>query len=335
MSTDSPQQCGPERGVAPAIRFEHLACVYDSDREFLEMAVPFLEAGLSAGRPVLAVTTAANLELIGDTLGTRGSEVDYAESAFFGRRPPQRIAAFHRYWQQRAGAGGGRIAILAEPVWTGRPARDVTAWARMESALNVALADTTISMICPYDSRNADPAIVAGARATHPAAIDGTRVIASADYADPEDFALACEDPPLAQPPDGATSYYFNGYLRGLRQYVASRAAAHGLPPERAALLVQAAAEAASYLKHQASGTAAVRIWEQPGTVVVDFRQEHSPAADPFLGLRPATLRPRPGDGLWLTAQLCERTEIRTVDGTTTIRLHVPSRHNQEPTIAA
>jgi hypothetical protein len=37
--------------------FEHLACLYDTGREFLAMALPFLEAGLSNGEPVLAVTT--------------------------------------------------------------------------------------------------------------------------------------------------------------------------------------------------------------------------------------------------------------------------------------
>jgi hypothetical protein len=82
--------------------FGHQACIYGSDRQFLEIALPFLESGLSNGEPVLAVTTTANLELISSALGKRG-DVDYAESAFFGRRPPQRVAAFHRYWRRHPG----------------------------------------------------------------------------------------------------------------------------------------------------------------------------------------------------------------------------------------
>ena len=85
---------------------EHWACVYDDDQQLLQTAVPFLAGGLAAGEPVLAVTSRANLELIGAALGERAGEVDYAESAFFGRRPPQRVAAFYRYWARHAGDGG-------------------------------------------------------------------------------------------------------------------------------------------------------------------------------------------------------------------------------------
>ncbi len=79
--------------------FEHQAGIYGSDREFLEMALPFLESGLSNGEPVLAVTTPANLELISSALGERGGDVDYAESAFFGRP---------------AATAGGRLPPLLE-----------------------------------------------------------------------------------------------------------------------------------------------------------------------------------------------------------------------------
>ena len=44
-----------------ATTFEHRACVYGSDRQFLEMALPFLETGLANGEPVLAVTTRPTL----------------------------------------------------------------------------------------------------------------------------------------------------------------------------------------------------------------------------------------------------------------------------------
>jgi len=82
--------------------FQHWACVYDDDQQLVDTAAPFLAAGLAAGQPVLAVTTRANLELIGAAMGERAGDVDYAESAFFGRRPPQRVAAFYRYWTNRA-----------------------------------------------------------------------------------------------------------------------------------------------------------------------------------------------------------------------------------------
>ena len=314
-----------------AATFEHRACLYGSDRQFLEMALPFLETGLANGEPVLAVTTPANLELISSALGARADDVDYAESAFFGRRPPQRIAAFHRYWQRHGPRrDGGQVRILAEPVWTGRSAREIAAWKRMESALNVALAEAGIFMICPYDTRITGPGIIESARRTHPALAQGPDATASPDYADPVAFATESYARPLPEPPDEAASFEFSGNLRSLRQFVARRAAAHGLAEDRAGLLVQAAGEVGTYLKYLDRGHVAVRTWEQAGAVMCDFSQPVASIRDPFLGLRPAGLKARPGDGLWLTSQICDWMDISSGRGGGTIRLQVPGRHNEE-----
>ncbi|MBT2392942.1 hypothetical protein J7E87_26785 [Streptomyces sp. ISL-1] len=50
------------------------------------MAVPFAEEGLTAGEPVLAVTTAANIQLLRDALGQWAGALDTADTAYFGRR---------------------------------------------------------------------------------------------------------------------------------------------------------------------------------------------------------------------------------------------------------
>ena len=325
---------------------EHWACVYDDDQQLLQTAVPFLAGGLAAGEPVLAVTSRANLELIGAALGERAGEVDYAESAFFGRRPPQRVAAFYRYWARHAGDGGDggegtrssgggtrdgtRVRILAEPVWSGRSAREVAAWTRMESALNVALAPASISMICPYDTRTLDPGIIADALRTHPARIAGPALSPSAEFTDPAQFVRSCDTGPLAQPPAGVAQFGFDGGLRALRQFIASRADAYGVAGDRAELLILAVSEVGGYLKNQGPGTAAVRAWEQPGAVVCDFRQPGTSISDPFLGLRPASLKPGAGDGLWLANQICDWMEIRSGAEGCVIQLQVPSRRDQE-----
>jgi hypothetical protein len=311
--------------------FQHQACIYHSDQQFLQMAVPFVQEGLARGEPVLTVTTPANLELVSSALGAQGGEVDYAESAYFGRRPPQRVAAFHRYWKRHAaGRHGGQVRVIAEPVWAGRSAREIAAWTRMEAALNVTLADTSIFMICPYDTRIVSPGIIADSARTHPARMDGSRSSMSPDYADPAAFARSCDAGLLPAPPAGAAAFRFEGNLRGLRQFIACRAAAHGLSRDRAAMLVQAGGEVGSYLKGGAALSATVRTWEQPGAVVCDFCQPLGRISDPFLGLRPAELEPASGDGLWLSSQICDLIEIRSAAGGCTIRLQVPSRRNEE-----
>jgi hypothetical protein len=310
---------------------EHWACIYDDDSQFLETVLPFLADGLTLGEPVLAVTTPANLELLGAALGERSAEVDYAESAFFGRRPPRRVAAFYRYWKGSQGnSQGGRVRILAEPVWAGRSAREITAWTRMEAALNVTLAPTSISMICPYDARTTDASILDDALRTHPGQVAGSRCSPSAQYSDPAAFARSCDTGPLARPPDGAETFGFDGDLRGLRRFIVGAAGAHGLTGDRADMLVLAVSEVGAYLKSRWPASATVRTWEQPGAIVCDFRQPGASITDPFLGLRPAELVPGDGDGLWLANQICDWLDIRSDPAGSTIQLEVPSSHDQE-----
>jgi hypothetical protein len=200
----------------------------------------------------------------------------------------------------------------------------------MESALNVALAPASISMICPYDTRTLDPGIVADAFRTHPARITGSDLSASAEFADPAQFVRSCDTGPLAQPPAGAAEFGFDGSLRALRRFIASRVDAYGVAGDRAEMLILAVSEVGAYLKNQGPGTAAVRAWEQPGAVVCDFRQPGTSITDPFLGLRPASLEPGAGDGLWLANQICDWMEIRSGAEGCAIQLQVPSRHDQE-----
>lgn len=226
----------------------HQAALYDSDEAFLAMAVPFVTDGLACGEPVMVTTTSANLELLAEALGPRGTEVDYAESAYFGRRTAQRATGFIRYWRRGATGPSSRVRILAEPVWAGRSARDVLSWKRMESALNVALADTGVWMICPYDTRVLSPDVVAAARRTHPAlTVDGRVCGRSPDYADPAAFIAWCDEAPLPAAPDGAAALT-SGSLISLRRFVEDRGRAHGLSPERSALFAVAAYEAAAHL---------------------------------------------------------------------------------------
>ncbi len=312
--------------------FVHQACIYDSGEEFLAMAIPFVRAGLVLDEPVLVATTAANLQLLGDALSADADQIDFAETAYFGRRPPQRVAAFHRYWQRHATSYHRHVRILAEPVWAGRSDRQVRAWQRMESALNVVLLGTNIWMICPYDARTVDQAILRAARQTHPSRVDGRQIRPSGEFVDPVAFARACDATPLPNPPADTPLFPVTSVadLAGVRRFVSTRAAAHGLSGERVKLLVYAASEVAGYLLEQDSERLKISLWMSVGQIVCQITAHAGQAGDAFAGLRPPALEYQPGDGLWLAQQVCELLEVRVNRAGCTIHLQVHGPHAEE-----
>jgi hypothetical protein len=302
----------------------HQAALYGSDAEFLAMAVPFVRDGLDGGEPVLVTTTSGNLTLLGEALGDDAGRVDYAESAYFGRRTALRATGFLRYWQRNA--GHERVRILAEPVWAGRSSRDVLAWKRMESGLNLILEGTGIWMICPYDTRTAGAGIVADAMRTHPSlSADGRRIGASPTYADPVTFIGECDAAPLPEAPATAVSASL-GDLQSVRRFVTEQAARRGLTGERVTMLALAAHEASRYLETPLTA----RMWETFGALVCDLRADREIADGPLAGFTPPGLEERPDDRLWVARQICDYVDIRAGGGSCVVRLQTATWRLQE-----
>ncbi|MFI6513843.1 anti-sigma factor RsbA family regulatory protein [Streptosporangium sp. NPDC050855] len=352
--------------VHAAGSFAHQAAIHDSDERFLAVALPFVRDGLAQGDPVMVTTTPANLELLADALGRDGRLVDYAETAFLGRRTVERATAFHRYWQRRGPEAprGGHVRILAEPVWTGRAPADVRAWQRMEAALNLLLRGTNIWMICPYDARTAASGVLAAARRTHPwLCEDGAVAVPCPEYADPAAFIAECDAVPLPQPPaDSAVARVET--LHALRTFVSGQASFLGLNRDRAALLAVAAHEVAAALGPPVT----VRLWERLGAIVCQLDRRGGRICDPVAGLRPPGSPAGPaaafsagpsapsaasgtgpagsatgavagsaigpaadsGDGMWIARQLCDRLDIHHDLGGCVVQLRVPSARAEE-----
>jgi MEDS: MEthanogen/methylotroph, DcmR Sensory domain len=303
----------------------HQCCLYGSDAEFVTMAVPFVGDGLARGEPVLVATTSANLELLRDAMGEEADNVDYAESAYFGRRPPQWAAAIHRYWDQH---GGSAVRVIAEPVWTGRSHREVEAWQRMEAGVNVVLADADIRLICPYDTRIVELGIVDDARRTHPEFVTGSEIRPSADFMAPADFART-----HATAGTEAVSgdfYRFDGDLGAVRRYVLDKATPL-LPDEDAvATFGIAVGESITYLLR--NGISGLSVWVRPsaGRVVCTLRGDRPLPVQPFVGFRPPGQELADGDGLRLTNQICEWLDVSSDQTGCVVELAVPGHRAAE-----
>ncbi|MBT2529117.1 MEDS domain-containing protein [Streptomyces sp. ISL-99] len=310
--------------------FVHHASLYDGDEAFLAMALPFAEEGLDAGEPVLAATTPANIELLRDALGARAHALDTAETAYFGRRPVERVSSFLRYVNRRH-VRGRRTRIIAEPLWAGKSARQIAEWKRMESGLNVLLADSDVWMICPYDTRTVPEDVAQAAVATHPAHVVGAKILPCAAYVDPDAYAAAA-DAPLLPPPVGADRLDGPATPAAVRAFVRGSAAAAGLSGARLAMAETVANEALTCLLERGATGAEVCAWEEPGIVAWDLfatgPATSAPAA--WAGFVPPGEQAGPFDGLWLMRSLCESVEIRMVDGRMRLRLRYGGKGNAE-----
>ncbi|GAA3856216.1 MEDS domain-containing protein [Saccharothrix violaceirubra] len=272
---------------------------------------------------MLVTTTPANLELIRSALGRFADSFDHAETAYFGRLPAERATEFFRYGQRKAASVDNRnVRVLAEPLWHGRTERDVRSWRRMESGLNVLLEDTNVWMICPYDTRTVDEQGIEHAMRTHPTHVVGTRTLSSTRYVDPIEYARWCDATPLSPRPGHAAVLLLRGDPHVVRRFVVAEATRLGLDAERAALLTVAVGETLAYLRDDGY----VATWAAAGSVVCELSGTVTAAPGLFAGFRPPELytTTEPGDGLWITRQICEWVDIRHQRGRAVFRLQVP-----------
>ncbi|NGN68352.1 sensor histidine kinase [Streptomyces sp. A7024] len=301
--------------------FVHHVCLYGSDEQFLDTAVPFLKEGLTGGSPVLAVTTPYNLGLLKDALGELAERMHSGDSAYFGRRSVDRVAAFLSHYQRHR-VPGRRMRMLAEPVWHGKSPRQIAEWKRMEAGLTELLADAEVDMVCPYDIRSVPADVLLAARVTHPTVLDGTRQQPSVEF--PGARAAAERYPPPAERPTAAAAVLGpTRDLGALRRFAREQAAAAGLDAEGAARAELALHEAAGYLMDGAG--LRVEAWREPGALVWQLYRAGLEGAgpSPFSGLLPPGAAAGPEDGLWLARNLAESLDLRTEPRGVTLRLRI------------
>ncbi|HEX4818273.1 MAG TPA: sensor histidine kinase [Nonomuraea sp.] len=302
-------------------RLIHHALIYGSDAEFLAATTAFCLDGLAAGERVLAVTSAANITLLGQALGGAAGEVEFVEAGHWYDAPGRTLAAYGRYLEAHKN-GRGRVRVIGEPVWQGRSPLEETEWTRYESAINAALAAHPAWIVCPYDTRALPGRIVDDARRTHPELLTGRDARASAAYVDPDAFTCAADHLPLPPPPEGAADIPFDGDLPGMRRRVTAAAGRLGLPEVRIDHLLLAVNELASNALEHGGGHGRIRLWAEGAFVVCDVSDPGRMDAR-LPGYVPPELAAPRGHGLWVVRQLCELLEIRTGEYGTRIRLHL------------
>ena len=303
-------------GAEPALTaFHHEAFLYAGAAAFLDGTVPFIEAGLGAGEPVLVVVGREKIGWLRHELGPDAGRVAFADMAEVGRNPARIIPAWRDFLAGR-GAGGPARGI-GEPVYAERTPDELLECQRHEALLNVAFAaGAPWRLLCPYDTTSLDADVIEAASHSH-RYVTGSR---SAVYQG--DGWTGPDENGLPDPPAGALPLAFgHGPLDGVRQFVVDHVGGTLGAGELSDLLVAVTEVAGNSLMH-GGGAGTLRVWNTDTGVVCEVR-DRGWIRQPLVGRARPTFDQENGRGLWMVNQLCDLVQLRSSPAGTVVRLHM------------
>ena len=305
-------------GAPHAAGFVHAALFYRTPAEFTAGVLPYVEAAVAAGEPVMVASQGRNLQLLRTQLDGLGERVAFADLTSIGPNPGRLLG----WLRQVSGQHHGQpVRYVHEAVWSSRGPEEVGEVIRHEGLINQIVTSWRVSVLCPYDLA-LGPDVIASAECTHPELIRGGHHEASHSY-DPQLPFPAEYDRPLGDPPPDAAVLAYRDDLARVRAFTARHACQAGLPDHRVRDLVIAVAELAANTLVHTSSAGTLGIWATTNEIICQVH-DSGRIEDPLTG----RLRPDPADvdggrGLWVANQLCDLVEIRTGRGGTQVRLHM------------
>jgi transcriptional regulator with XRE-family HTH domain len=181
---------GSESTVSPKL-LGHSALLYGSDDEYLASAAPFVLEGMEHGDCILAITASRRIGLLRDALGPDASLVEFRDSADWYRTPIGALNLYRALIRDRFEQGAHWIRVIGEPIWAGRSETQVVEWTRYEAILNISLASSPATIMCPYDTRTVSDEIIARAYHTHPEVTEVGNATTSRAYQEPEELLIS------------------------------------------------------------------------------------------------------------------------------------------------
>jgi anti-sigma regulatory factor (Ser/Thr protein kinase) len=303
---------------------DHAAAVVGSEAEALAAAVPFLDAGLTAGDLVVLSCRSERAATLRRELGVRAGDV-HSDSrvSLLDTRGPDALVAVRRLLERARTSGSGRMRMVGETRFGPAP-RNWREGQRFESVVNTLLATEPIEALCLYDRQLLPAAVVASATATHPSLLVDGVARANPDYQDPADYLTQLplprepveDDEPVFAVEDAPA-------LAELRHQLAAVLATVVPDREQREDLHLAVSEiAANAFRHGARPVSA-RVWAGTDRVVCTIRDRGTGYGDPLAGFQPAhgADLSRGGMGLWLARKLWDHVDLLPGPGGLTVRL--------------
>lgn len=300
----------------------HAVSFYGSDREWLDVCVPFCEDGLADGEPVVAILSPHHAGLLQTTLAEPDRVMFVPREAQYVN-PPRALRALRDQVADHP-PGATPVRLLGEP-----PAPDGLAcdsWIRYEAAINHVVGDRSARGLCLYAAGELSPKVQAELHRAHPMVVTpdgGPRP--NADYRPPGVLAadrLVTASDPLEDHP--AAIHLTDPDVATVRLVVSDLAQTVGLGTSDIDNLVLAASEVTTNAIVHGRPPVRVRGWGVPARVAITVSDAGPGPDDPLAGLRPASFAgERGGFGLWVAHQVCPEIAMATSQDGFTVRLAV------------
>jgi anti-sigma regulatory factor (Ser/Thr protein kinase) len=296
----------------------HEAVFYDSPDDLAARLADRLAPALHAGEPVVAALDDDHRSALVGALG-QGDGIEFVDPARVHAVPAFTVAVRWARLGRHAPTPGTRTTVIGQQL-DDLPGCGPEHWARLDIALNVAIAGLPITVLCPYPTCGPD---VTRVRATHPVLVTAAGTGPSASYRRPHEAVVEYPPPP---PPDLGTptdELVFAGPadLPRLRRAVGAVAADAGLDAERVADVVLAVNEIATNTAEHGPGEGRVRLWISEPALVAEIA-DRGRMDVPFPGMSappPSGVR---GRGLWLASELSDVLQVWSDESGTVVRVH-------------
>ncbi len=296
--------------------FRHRAICYRTEDELVDTLVPLLSAAVEAGEAVFAVLDPSSRRAVRDRLGPAAGEVNFADPVEVYGYSGQTTAAT-RAEQLRGLTAGGRRATVVGQHSASFDGPGGAYWCEVDAALNVALADLPVTVLCPYPITVVSERIAMAVRWNHAELLLDGDLQPNPALRAPADVLGDVPPPPAPRLGPAAEEVRFDeSGLRRVRAAAERHGGSVGLDVERVRSLVLAVSELASNSIEHGAGYGTVRWWVSSDRVVAEV---HDPGTldDALPGMRPPELTGARGRGVWLARQLCDVVHMWTsADGT-------------------
>jgi anti-sigma regulatory factor (Ser/Thr protein kinase) len=302
--------------------FIHSALLYQSQQEYVDFVVRFVQDGLARDEAVLVAVPGDKLDLLRDALHAGGSgfaaELRMADIAEVGRNPTRFMAMEASFADDHPGR---RVRIVSQLAFPGRTEDEFVSCIEHEALVNRALDGYRATGLCLYDASGVDEDVLADARATHPLLWRCGAWHRSAEYA-PDAVLERCNQPLCAQP--GAVTYTVrkSADLRLARSFAVDYAGWVGLSQDGVEDPQLVATELATNSLMYTDGACRLAFWWENHHLVCEAR-DSGRLDDPLVGrMDPGPLGPA-SRGLFLVNAISDLVRTHTTSTGTTIQAYL------------